>query len=58
MTSKSALNTLWCRILKRPHGDTNQNLRPEGSREPKFSSAPEASAPEVEPAKATAEVQP
>ena len=58
MAPKSALDTFWRRILKRPHGDVNQNPRPEGSREPKFSSAPEASAPEVEPVKATAEVQP
>ena len=58
MVPKSALDTLWHRILKRPYGDVNQNPEPEGSREPKFSSTPEASAPEVEPSKTAAEVQP
>ena len=58
MAPKSALDTLRHRILKRPHNNVNQNPRPEGSREPKFSSAPEASAPKVEPAKTTVEVQP
>ena len=58
MAPKSALNTLRHRILKRPHDNINQNPRPEGSREPKFSSSPEASDLEVEPAKTTVEVQP
>ena len=58
MAPKSALDTLRRHILKRPHGDINQNLEPKGSREPKFSFAPEPSIPKVQPSKTAAEVQP
>ena len=58
MAPKSAFDTLRCRILKRPHGGANQNLRPEGSREPMFASALESSASEVELAKTIADAQP
>ena len=57
MAPKSAFDTLRC-LLKRPHGGANQNLRPEGSREPMFASALESSALEVELAKTIADAQP
>ena len=47
MAPISALDTLQHRILKRPYSDINQNPRPEGSRDPKFSFAPEPSVPGV-----------
>ena len=58
MAPKSSLDTLRHRILKRPHGDVNQNPGSKASREPKFSSALELSVPEVEPLKTAVEVHP
>ena len=58
MAPKSALDTLRHRILKRPYGDVKQNPGPEGSRDPKFSFAPEPSVLKVQPSKIAAEVQP